>query len=50
VPSNLYSISTAPNPNWSQAYSSQSEILQYLKRVIADHHLEQHIRYNSDVT
>jgi cation diffusion facilitator CzcD-associated flavoprotein CzcO len=49
VPSNLYSISTAPNPNWSQAYSSQAEILQYLKRVIADHKLESHIRYNSDV-
>jgi cation diffusion facilitator CzcD-associated flavoprotein CzcO len=50
VPSNLYSISTAPNPNWSQAYSSQAEILEYLKRVIADHKLEPHIRYNSDVT
>jgi cation diffusion facilitator CzcD-associated flavoprotein CzcO len=50
VPSNLYSISTAPNPNWSQAYSSQGEILEYLKRVIADHNLEQYIRYNSDVT
>jgi cation diffusion facilitator CzcD-associated flavoprotein CzcO len=50
VPSNLYSISTAPNPNWSQAYSSQAEILEYLKRVIADHNLGSHIRYNSDVT
>jgi cation diffusion facilitator CzcD-associated flavoprotein CzcO len=49
VPSNLYSISTAPNPNWSQAYSSQAEILEYLKRVIADHNLGLHIRYNSDV-
>jgi cation diffusion facilitator CzcD-associated flavoprotein CzcO len=49
VPSNLYSISSVPNPNWSQAYSSQSEILTYLKRVIADHQLEAHIRYNSDV-
>ena len=49
VPSNLYSISNAPNPNWSQAYSSQTEILDYLKRVIADHNLEPHIRYNSDV-
>jgi cation diffusion facilitator CzcD-associated flavoprotein CzcO len=50
VPSNLYSISSAPNPNWSQAYSGQAEILDYLKRVIADHKLELHIRYNSDVT
>jgi cation diffusion facilitator CzcD-associated flavoprotein CzcO len=50
VPSNLYSISSAPNPNWSQAYSSQAEILAYLQRVIADHKLEQYIRYNSDVT
>jgi cation diffusion facilitator CzcD-associated flavoprotein CzcO len=49
VPSNLYSISTDPNPNWPQAYSSQSEILAYLKRVIADHQLESHIRYNSGV-
>lgn len=31
VPSNLYSYSFAPNPNWSQAFSPQPEIWDYLR-------------------
>lgn len=49
VPSNLYSISSIPNPNWSHAYSSQAEILAYLQRVVEEHELEPYIRFNSDV-
>jgi cation diffusion facilitator CzcD-associated flavoprotein CzcO len=49
VPSNVYSISFAPNPNWSRGYSPQAEILAYLRGVIATHQLEPHIRYNSDI-
>ncbi len=31
VPSNLYSFSFAPNPNWTETYSSQPEIERYLE-------------------
>src|SRR5918997_1130008 len=33
VPSNLYSFSFAPNPDWSRTYSRQPEIRSYLERV-----------------
>src|SRR5580700_7246450 len=32
VPSNLYSFSFAPNPNWSETFSAQPEIERYLQR------------------
>ena len=32
VPSHLYSLSFAPNPNWSSTYSPQPEIQAYLRR------------------
>ena len=31
VPSHLYSLSFAPNPDWSRAYASQPEILAYVE-------------------
>src|SRR3984957_16033614 len=31
VPSNLYSFSFAPNPNWSETFSAQPEIERYLQ-------------------
>ena len=31
VPSHLYSLSVAPNPNWSRAYATQPEILDYVE-------------------
>ncbi len=33
VPSHLYSFSFAPNPDWTQTYSTQPEIWAYLRRV-----------------
>jgi cation diffusion facilitator CzcD-associated flavoprotein CzcO len=33
VPSNLYSFSFAPNPNWSETFSGQPEIERYLQDV-----------------
>ena len=33
VPSQLYSFSFAPNPDWSMSFSPQPEILEYLRRV-----------------
>lgn len=49
VPSNLYSISFEPNPGWQRNYSSQSEILEYLKRIVEKNCLERYIRYDSDI-
>lgn len=49
VPSNLYSISFEPNPNWKRIYSTQPEILAYLKNLVAKHNIEKHIRYDADV-
>jgi cation diffusion facilitator CzcD-associated flavoprotein CzcO len=34
IPSHLYSFSFAPNPEWSQTYSSQPEIRDYLERCV----------------
>ena len=33
VPSQLYSLSFAPNPDWSSSYSPQAEIQAYIKKV-----------------
>ncbi|ENX17467.1 hypothetical protein F895_00606 [Acinetobacter sp. CIP 64.2] len=33
VPSEMYSLSFAPNPNWSRTYAPQAEIRQYLEDV-----------------
>lgn len=49
VPSNLYSISFEPNPNWKRFYSSQPEILAYLVDLVRKHAIEKHIRYDSDI-
>jgi cation diffusion facilitator CzcD-associated flavoprotein CzcO len=50
VPSNLYSFSFAPNPDWSHTFSPQPEIWAYLKRVAREHDVERHIRYRHEVT
>jgi cation diffusion facilitator CzcD-associated flavoprotein CzcO len=49
VPSILYSISDEPNPKWNNFFSSQAEILQYLKTIIKKNDLEKHIKYNHDI-
>ncbi|WP_405997195.1 flavin-containing monooxygenase [Streptomyces sp. NBC_00829] len=45
IPSNLYSLSFAPNPRWTRAFSPQSEIRDYLHRVARKHRLLPHIRF-----
>ena len=50
VPSNLYSFSFAPNPDWSQTFSPQPEIWEYLRRVSGEHGIDPHIRYGHEVT
>lgn len=49
IPSNLYSLSFAPNPNWTRAFSPQAEIRDYLRRVAADHDLVPHIRFGCNL-
>lgn len=49
VQSDVYSISSEPNPNWSETYSPQSEIWDYLKNVANKHGLRKHIRFNFGV-
>lgn len=49
VPSNLYSFSFAPNPNWSRDFAWQSEILAYIKGC-ADHYgVRPHMRFETEV-
>ncbi len=49
VPSHLYSFSFAPNPNWSQTYSPQAEIREYLGRCADRFGVRPHIRTDVDV-
>jgi cation diffusion facilitator CzcD-associated flavoprotein CzcO len=50
VPSTLYSLSFAPNPDWTRTYSPQREIHSYLQRVSVEHGVEPFIRYGTTVT
>ena len=50
VPSHLYSFSFAPNPGWSETYSRQPEIRDYLQRVADEHGIRPHVRLNCDVS
>ena len=50
VPSHLYSFSFAPNPGWSETYSSQPEIRDYLRRVADEYGVRSHVRLNCAVS
>ncbi|GAC1326593.1 MAG: NAD(P)/FAD-dependent oxidoreductase [Thermoleophilaceae bacterium] len=50
VPSHLYSFSFAPNPEWSQTYSRQPEIRDYLRRCVDRFGIRAHIRFGHEVT
>src|SRR5947209_9088055 len=49
VPSHLYSLSFAPNPEWSETYSPQPEIRDYLRRLADDFDLRRHLRAGVEV-
>jgi cation diffusion facilitator CzcD-associated flavoprotein CzcO len=49
VPSHLYSFSFEPNPEWTQTYSPQPEIWDYLRRCADKYDLRPHIRLNTPV-
>lgn len=49
VPSRLYSYSFALNPDWSRAYSGQTEIQQYMEDVADRFGVRSMIRFNAEV-
>jgi cation diffusion facilitator CzcD-associated flavoprotein CzcO len=50
VPSNLYSFSFAPNPNWSRTFPLQAEIWDYLRGIADDYGLRPRIRLGCELT
>jgi cation diffusion facilitator CzcD-associated flavoprotein CzcO len=50
VPSELYSLGYAPNPNWSRTYAPQAEIQKYLEGVAYQFGIVSRIRLNTEVT
>jgi len=49
VPSLLYSLSDAPNPEWSRTFAPQPEIEQYLRRVADRFDLRRQIRFGTEL-
>ncbi|HRD28233.1 MAG TPA: NAD(P)/FAD-dependent oxidoreductase, partial [Caulobacter sp.] len=49
VPSRLYSLSFALNPDWTRAFSPQAEIRDYMERVAAQFGVVDRFRFNSEV-
>ncbi|CAF3373626.1 unnamed protein product [Rotaria socialis] len=50
VPSNLYSFSFEPNPNWSYFFGRRPEIGQYLEHCTDKYDIRRHIRFDTTVT
>ncbi|WP_084683060.1 flavin-containing monooxygenase [Perlucidibaca piscinae] len=50
IPSNLYSYSFAPNPDWSRAYSCSGEILDYARHLADSNDLRPLIRFGRTVS
>lgn len=49
VPSNLYSFSFAPNPDWSRSFSGSREILDYIRYLADEYDLRRHTRFHTNV-
>ncbi len=49
VPSQLYSFSFEPNPDWSHIYSTQPEIQRYLVRIADKYGLREHIQFGAEI-
>ncbi|MGA9871302.1 MAG: NAD(P)/FAD-dependent oxidoreductase [Rhodococcus sp. (in: high G+C Gram-positive bacteria)] len=48
VPSHMYSYSFEPNPDWTQMWSGQPEILAYLQKLSEKYQLDRHIRFGAE--
>src|SRR5881398_3746101 len=49
VPSHLYSFSFAPNPEWTETYSPQPEIWDYMRRVADEYGVRERTRFGHEV-
>ncbi len=49
IPSHVYSLSFAPNPDWSRTFSLQPEIWSYLRRIADDRGLMPNVRLGCEV-
>jgi len=49
IPSNLYSFSFEPNPEWTRMYPQQGEIHAYLLRVVEKYGLRRRIRFGKEL-
>jgi len=49
VPSHLYSLSFAPNPDWTRRFPTQPEILDYLERTADEFDVRRLIRFDAEV-
>jgi len=49
VPSEMYSLGFAPNPEWTRSYAPQAEIQRYLEKVAHDFGIVNQIRLNTRV-
>jgi cation diffusion facilitator CzcD-associated flavoprotein CzcO len=49
IPSQLYSLSFAPNPEWSSSYSPQPEIQAYLQRVAEEYGVRDRIVFGTEL-
>jgi cation diffusion facilitator CzcD-associated flavoprotein CzcO len=50
VPSNLYSYSFHPKPDWRETYPSQPELRDYLRGVVRTYRLGRFLRFGHEVT
>lgn len=50
IPSEMYSLGYAPNPNWSRMFAPQAEIQAYLEDVARTFNVMERIRLNTEVT
>ena len=50
VKSDLYSIASEPNPDWSSSFAKQPEIFNYLKNIVQKNDLQKYISYETPIT
>ncbi|GAA0512622.1 Baeyer-Villiger monooxygenase [Saccharopolyspora subtropica] len=50
IPSNLYSYSFAPNPNWTSSFAGQAEILAYLRDCARRWGVDEHVELGTELT
>jgi cation diffusion facilitator CzcD-associated flavoprotein CzcO len=49
IPSNLYSYSFEPNPEWSRAFSPHNEIHDYLKHCVSKYNITAYIQFSTEI-